>query len=108
MDVRENNPTDRRKPVQRTPSAEALNAGSSSLLINREILLNTVFLSELVPFRAVLESQATTAVGLAVTLLLALVFGKLSCDIVGPRDLAVVGLFSDGHCVDTVNPEPRL
>ena len=58
--------------------AEALAFGATSLSLNKAILLNTVFPSELVPLRAVLVSQATTAVGLALTVLVALFMGKLA------------------------------
>jgi len=58
--------------------SEALAFGTPSLTSNRAILLNTVFPSELVPVRAVLVSQATTAVGLALTVFVALLMGKLS------------------------------
>lgn len=58
--------------------SEALAVGATSLSLNKAILLNTVFPSELVPVRAVLVSQATTAVGLALTVFVALFMGKLS------------------------------
>lgn len=58
--------------------SEALAFGSGSLSFNKAILLNTVFPSELVPVRAVLVSQASTAVGLALTVLVAVFMGKLS------------------------------
>jgi lipopolysaccharide transport system permease protein len=57
---------------------EALNAGSSSLSLNKAVLLNTVFPSELVPVRAVLAAQGPTAVGLVVIVVLALALGKHS------------------------------
>jgi lipopolysaccharide transport system permease protein len=58
--------------------SEALASGAASLSSNKAILLNTVFPSELIPVRAVLVSQATTAIGLALTVLVALVMGNLS------------------------------
>jgi lipopolysaccharide transport system permease protein len=58
--------------------SEALTFGTASLSLNKAILLNTVFPSELVPVRAVLVSQATTAIGLTLTVLVALFMGKLS------------------------------
>ena len=58
--------------------SEALMFGTASLSFNKAILLNTVFPSELVPVRAVLVSQASTAVGLTLTVLVALFMGKLS------------------------------
>lgn len=58
--------------------SEALNSGSSSLFLNKAILLNTVFPSELVPLRAVLASQGMTVVGLTLMLVATLALGKLS------------------------------
>jgi len=58
--------------------SEALAVGATSLSFNKAILLNTVVPSELVPVRAVLVSQATTAVGLTLTVFVALFMGKLS------------------------------
>ena len=58
--------------------SEALNSGSSSLSLNKAILLNTVFPAELVPLRAVLCSQAPTAVGLVISVLLAIALGTAS------------------------------
>src|SRR5678810_1026702 len=55
--------------------SEALSAGSSSLTLNRAILLNTVFPAELVPLRAVLSSQAPTAVGILVAALIGVALG---------------------------------
>ncbi len=57
---------------------EALNTGSSSLSLNKAMLLNTVFPSELVPVRVVLAAQAPTAVGLVVIVALALALAKYS------------------------------
>jgi len=57
---------------------EALNMGSSSLSLNKAVLLNTVFPPELVPVRAVLAAQGSTAVGLSVIVILALALGKHS------------------------------
>lgn len=57
---------------------EALNAGASSLSQNKAVLLNTVFPSELVPVRAVLVAQGSTAVGLVIIILAALLLGKHS------------------------------
>lgn len=58
--------------------SEALNIGASSLFLNKAILLNTVFPSELVPLRAVLASQGLTVVGLTLMLFATLVLGKLT------------------------------
>lgn len=55
---------------------EALNAGTTSLSTNRAILLNTVFPAELIPLRAVVASQATTAVGFGMVIIGALALGK--------------------------------
>lgn len=58
--------------------ADALNTGSSSLSLNKAVLLNTVYPSELVPLRAVFASHAMTVVGLVFLVLAALILGKLS------------------------------
>jgi lipopolysaccharide transport system permease protein len=58
--------------------SEALSTGSASLSMNRAILLSTVFPAELVPLRAVLSSQAPTAIGMTLCLALATL-------ITGPR-----------------------
>lgn len=52
--------------------SEALSTGAASLSMNRAILLSTVFPAELVPLRAVLSSQASTAVGMCFCVGLAL------------------------------------
>jgi lipopolysaccharide transport system permease protein len=57
---------------------EALNAGTVSLSMNKAILLNTVFPAELIPIRAVVASQATTAVGFGMVIVGAVVLGKTS------------------------------
>jgi homopolymeric O-antigen transport system permease protein len=54
---------------------EALNAGANSLASNRNLLLNAVFPSELIPLRAVLAAQGTIVFGLAVCAALSLVLG---------------------------------
>lgn len=58
--------------------SEALMAGSSSLSLNKAILLNTVFPAELVPLRAVLTSQAPTGVGIAIAVLLSILLDASS------------------------------
>jgi len=58
--------------------SDALNSGSSSLSLNKAVLLNTVYPSELVPLRAVFASHAMTIVGLAFVVLAALILGKSS------------------------------
>jgi len=57
---------------------ESLTSGSSSLSLNKAVLLNTVFPAELAPLRAVAVSQGAAAVGVALTMLLALALGKFS------------------------------
>ena len=57
--------------------SEALQAGTTSLTANREILLNTVFPAELVPLRAVLVSSTTMLVGVAAVIVGCAGFGKL-------------------------------
>jgi len=57
---------------------EALSCGSSSLTLNRAILLNTVYPSELVPLRSVLATQASAVVGLALVLVFSIALGKLT------------------------------
>ena len=58
--------------------SDALTSGTSSLSLNRVLLLSTVFPSELVPLRTVAASQGGTAVGLVLMIFGALVLGKLS------------------------------
>lgn len=60
---------------------EALNTGASSLSLNKAVLLNTVFPAELVPVRAVLIAQGSTAIGLLLLLALALTLGKWSASL---------------------------
>jgi lipopolysaccharide transport system permease protein len=57
---------------------EALNAGASSLSLNKAVLLNTVFPSELVPVRAVLVAQGSTTVGFVIVILAAIFLEKYS------------------------------
>ncbi len=57
---------------------EALAAGSASLTLNRAILLNTVYPSELVPLRSVLATQVSTVVGLALVVVFSVTLGKLT------------------------------
>lgn len=58
--------------------SDALASGSSSLTMNRAILLSTVFPAELVPLRAVLVSQAPTLAGLGLCVIAATVAGHAS------------------------------
>lgn len=54
---------------------EAIISSTSSLLANRNLLLNTVFPAELIPVRAVLSAQSSSFVALTVALLAGFVFG---------------------------------
>ncbi len=54
---------------------EALMTASSSLVANRNLLMNTVFPAELIPLRAALAAQTTAFFGLTVTLIGAFVLG---------------------------------
>lgn len=56
---------------------EALNAATVSLSSNRNLLLNTVFPAELIPVRAAVAAQVTSAIGLCITLVVALVLGRV-------------------------------
>ena len=56
--------------------SEALSTGTASLSMNRAILLSTVFPAELVPLRAVVSSQASTAVGMVFCVGLALLVAE--------------------------------
>lgn len=58
--------------------SEGLNAGAGALLANRNLLLNAVFPSELIPLRAVLAAQVTAAVGLALCIGLSIALGVAS------------------------------
>jgi lipopolysaccharide transport system permease protein len=58
--------------------SDSLASGSASLARNKAVLLSTVFPAELAPLRAVCVSQGAAAVGLALTVTLALGLGKLS------------------------------
>lgn len=64
--------------------SEAVTTGAGSLSLNKAVLLSTVFPAELVPLRSVLASQAPTAVGLALTLAVSTLLGRL-----GPAALLV-------------------
>lgn len=56
--------------------SESLTASTGSLVANRNLLLNTVFPAELIPLRAALAGQVPALFGLAITLILAFVFGR--------------------------------
>lgn len=57
---------------------EALNAATSSLSANKNLLLNTVFPAELIPVRAALSAHITSLIGLAITLIIGYGLGKTS------------------------------
>ena len=58
--------------------SEALNAATSSLSANKNLLLNTVFPAELIPVRAALSAHITSLIGLAITLIIGYGLGKTS------------------------------
>jgi lipopolysaccharide transport system permease protein len=55
---------------------EALSASTSSLSSNKNLLLNTVFPSELIPLRAALAAHVTSLIGLAITLIAGFALGR--------------------------------
>ena len=55
--------------------SEALNAATTSLVNNRNLLLNTVFPAELISMRAALSAHVTSLVGLVITMGLGLMLG---------------------------------
>lgn len=63
-------------------TAEALATGVTSVIANKAVLSNTVFPIDLTPVKAVLTSQATMAVGMAVTIVGAALVGTLRWTIV--------------------------
>ncbi len=56
--------------------SEALSAATSSLISNKNILLNTVFPSALIPLRAAISAHVTGLVGLVITLILGFCIGR--------------------------------
>ena len=56
----------------------AVTASSSSIVANKNLLLNTVFPAELTPMRAALSAHVPGLSGLFITLILAIILGKLS------------------------------
>lgn len=58
--------------------AGALSAGAGSLSSSKEVLLNTVFPAELIPFRVVLMNSTSLLVGIAVVVLVHSVLGATS------------------------------
>ena len=58
-------------------TAEALSTGVTSVVANKAVLNNTVFPIDLAPVKAVLTSQATMLVGLAVTVIGSAAIGTL-------------------------------
>lgn len=57
---------------------EALTAATSSLSANKSLLLNTVFPAELIPLRAAVAAQATSLIGLIITLIVGFALGRTS------------------------------
>ena len=77
--------------------SESLASGSAALARNKAVLLSTVFPPELAPLRAVFVSQGAAAVGLALTVTLAVGLGKLSPALVLlPVVWLALGLFVSG------------
>jgi lipopolysaccharide transport system permease protein len=58
--------------------SEGLSAGAGSLLVNRAILLNTVFPAEMLPLRSVLVGQTTFILGMAIALVWSGIDGRWS------------------------------
>lgn len=58
--------------------AESLSLGATSLSVDKDILLNTVFPSELVPFRTILVGQGTLIAGMSMVLTAAAVLGHIT------------------------------
>lgn len=58
--------------------SEALNASTSSLSANKNLLLNTVFPAELIPLRAAISAQVTSIIGLTFTLFIGFALGRTS------------------------------
>ena len=56
----------------------AVTTSSSSIIANKNLLLNTVFPAELTPMRAALSAHVPGLSGLFITLILAIILGKLS------------------------------
>jgi len=59
-------------------TSEALSTGVSSVVANKSVLANTVFPVDLVPVKAVLLSQVTMAIGLAIVAVATAVLGRLT------------------------------
>lgn len=55
---------------------EALTAATAALSTNKNLLLNTVFPAELIPLRAAIAAQASSVVGLVLTLLVGFLMGR--------------------------------
>jgi len=58
--------------------SEALMAATNSLTSNKNILLNTVFPAELIPLRAAISAQASSVVGIVVTIATGLLLDRSS------------------------------
>ena len=75
----------------------ALIGGTSSLTANKELLLNTVFPAELVPFRAVLIGMVPTVAGLLIVSFLAMFLGHLNIMMLGiPLIIMLLIMFVSG------------
>ena len=75
----------------------ALIGGTTSLSVNKELLLNTVFPAELVPFRAVLTGMVPTVAGLLIVSFLAMFLGHLNIMMLGiPFILMLLIMFVSG------------
>ncbi len=58
--------------------AEVLGSGVGSIVVNANLIKNTMYPIELIPVKSVLASQFTQVVGMCLLLLVALVMGRLS------------------------------
>jgi lipopolysaccharide transport system permease protein len=58
--------------------SEALASGTTSLSLNKQVLLNTVFPSELIPVRAVVAGSTSSLVGLGIVLVAATILHGLA------------------------------
>lgn len=58
--------------------SEVLNAATSSLSSNKNLLLSTVFPAELIPLRTAIAGQVTGLIGLGITMILGFILGRTS------------------------------
>jgi lipopolysaccharide transport system permease protein len=76
---------------------DSLTSGSTSLSVQRDVLLNTVFPAELVPFRAVLVAFVAPCIGIILVLLADSAIGRISpWSLLVPVVLALLVLFVAG------------